>query len=341
MKNRLRTLRSSVVVALLLIASSVHAQVPDFDAMVVFGDSLADNGNDFLTTKLFHADPAVPPSVSPHRTYFNGRFSNGYVAFEYLWQMVGGGAPGTLRGMRPSLLAPLLPLNAGIAFAFGGTGTPLLDQTPGGFYAPGLKGQVELYKLGLRGRKPLKKTLYAIITGANDYRADQFNTPMPIEEVVGNIIESVRSLYAIGARDVMVVNLPDLGLVPSNAGNSQEATQLSLAHNAALSAALDQLQKQLPKLKLLRADLFQAFSQLPPLNITVPALEVIFAGNPTIPPGFPISACLFIDPATCKNVPPSTFNSDLGFLFWDVVHPTNEAHRSLARYFYTVLQAGY
>ena len=338
----LTSLRSRIsalaAIALLSLAVPASAQVPNYDAFYAFGDSIADNGNDFIAGKLLGSNPSAPPSESPFKTYFKGRFSNGYVAFEYLWQMIGGGAPGTSRGMRPFMSTPLLPLNGSVNFAFGGTGTPFLDQTPGGAFMPGLKGQIELFRVALLGRKPAKRTLYAIVTGTNDYRDDQFNVPMDIDEVVGNIVDSIRSLYQMGGRDIMVVNLPDLGVVPAYAANRAQATALSTAHNAALSAALDNLETELPKLRLIRPDLFEAFYRLPPaLNSAIPALEVLFAGEQL---GYPISACLFINLTLCRDVP-VPFNTDLGFVFWDIIHPTTEAHRSVAQYFYSVLQEAF
>jgi phospholipase/lecithinase/hemolysin len=152
-----------------LLSITAEARDDRYESFFVFGDSLADNGNDFLVTYLMAAQPAIPPSVSPHRTYFDGRFSNGYVAFEYLWQMLGGGAPGTPDGLKPFLSSPLARPEGAVDFAFGGTGTPYLDRTPGGLFVPGLRGQVELFGAALRGKKAPRRALYAIVTGANDY----------------------------------------------------------------------------------------------------------------------------------------------------------------------------
>ena len=56
-------------------------------AFYVFGDSFVDNGNVLIGTQLLGFAVPQPPSSSPHETYFQGRFSNGPVEFEYLeWQ---------------------------------------------------------------------------------------------------------------------------------------------------------------------------------------------------------------------------------------------------------------
>ena len=118
------------LVALLLfclLPSIAAAQVPQFDSLYVFGDSLADNGNILIQTKAMRLDPPVPPSVTPHRTYFDGRFSNGYIAFEYLWQRLSGHRLDSPQAMKPFLAAPVLPRTGATDFAFGGTGTLYLD----------------------------------------------------------------------------------------------------------------------------------------------------------------------------------------------------------------------
>ena len=210
------------IVLFCLLPSIAAAQVPQFDSLYVFGDSLADNGNIFVQTKAMRMVPPVPPSVTPYQTYFDGNFSNGYMAFEFLWARLSGHRPGSSRGLKPFLEAPILQKTGATNFAFGGTGTPLLDQTPGGFYSPGLKGQIELFRLALRRQQPSPRSLYVVSTGANDYRDDPFNVPMLPEDVVNNIEQAIASLYRIGARHVMVVDLPDLGLVPTNFGEEAE-----------------------------------------------------------------------------------------------------------------------
>jgi phospholipase/lecithinase/hemolysin len=49
-----------------------------------------------------------------------------------------------------------------------------------------------------------------------------------------------------------------------------------------------------------------------------------------------MSLGLFIDPATCADVP--TFQTNSQFLFWDVAHPTTDGHRVRGQYLYDELQ---
>jgi phospholipase/lecithinase/hemolysin len=317
-----------------LLPAGAAAQIPKFDSLYVFGDSLADQGNIFHLTKALRVEPAVAPSESPHHTYFDGRFSNGYIGFEYLWQRLSRQGPGSQKGLQSFLGSPFGETARAVNFAFGGTGTPYLDQTPGGFWAPGLKGQVELFRLSLHMRTPSANALYAITTGANDYRTDPFNVPMDPNEVVANIVEAVDTLYELGARNVMVLDLPDLGLIPGNSGEAESASWISAVHNLILDGALADLQQRRPDLHLIPvklAPLFQdAISRLEP---NIPAL----AGR-----GFPdAAACLFIDPSVCPDVSLDLFGSEVGYLFWDIVHPTTEVHRMLGDYLYEQLATSY
>jgi phospholipase/lecithinase/hemolysin len=324
-------------IALLIVCvlpSVASAQTPQFDSLYVFGDSLADNGNVFIQSRALGVDPPVPPSVSPHQAYFDGRFSNGYVEFEYLWQCLTGKSLGGADGLKPFLASPRIHGASAIDFAYGGTGTDYLDQTPGGMWAPGFKGQIELFRLALHGKEPSDRALYAIATGANDYRVDQFNVPMDAKQVVRNIEDGIITLYRLGARNVMVLDMPDLGLIPASGGDPEQS-RISRVHNDRLYARMAAVQKRLPDLHLIMVKLDPLFQQLLlTMESHVPLME-------TVAPYEGMSACLFIDPTTCLDGPAAAFNSGWPFLFWDIVHPTTLAHRYLADYIYEQLTESY
>jgi phospholipase/lecithinase/hemolysin len=327
------------LLTLLVLSRTAAAQGHGYDSLYVFGDSIVDVGNDFILTSILRQNPAVPPSVSPHRTYFEGRFSNGPVVSEYLWQMISGNAPGSNQALKPLLASPAL--GRAVDFAFGGTGTPLVDQTPGGLFAPGLKGQVELFRVALRGQKPSKRALCVIVSGTNDYRLDAFNQPMDPQEVVQNIVDAITTLYRTGVRNVMVLSLPDLTKLPANFTDNQDQlnylTALTNAHNAQFFTAMSALQATYPSLHLIPVDI-NAVSLPVTMIKDVPALAAFDSLGllPPHPPGFPIAACLFIDPATCVDAPLSDQTAN-AFEFWDIVHPTTAAHYLLAQYLFALL----
>src|SRR5262252_8504583 len=120
MRRRVSLLCCAALILLVLpLSAKRHDQ---FTAFYVFGDSLVDNGNDFIASHQFGLDPAVPPSVSPNETYFKGRFSNGPIAFEYLWQMLEHRKPGTKKALMPYFQNPCdshVPAEIGGAVDFG------------------------------------------------------------------------------------------------------------------------------------------------------------------------------------------------------------------------------
>jgi phospholipase/lecithinase/hemolysin len=300
-------------------------------AFMAFGDSLADTGNDRVLTRLIGQNPAIPPSDSPHRSYYNGRFSNGPVAFEYLWSQLTGRPIGSVGSLRPFLAFPLLGKYDAASFAFGGSRSGFYQPVPGSTtLVPGFRAQVQLYGLALVG-KPVPRTLYAVVTGANDYLVLPPEHPANPAVVVKNIADGIRDLYKLGARDVVVVNLPDLGLIPLVIGDpvaSAGLSGLSQLHNLLLADALAALEVQLSGLNVIEVDINAVIQQLPATtNRVVPALDVL------VGPG--ASVCLFTDPSTCQNTP--TFSVGLDFLFWDAEHPTTAAHRRLAEHIYGLM----
>ena len=162
-------------------------------------------------------------------------------------------------------------------------------------WAPGLKGQVELFRLALLGRKPSSRSLYVIATGANDYRDDPFNVPMDPEEVARNIEEAIGSLYKIGARDVMVLNLPDLGKIPANMVIRMEPTSAAATEPADVTTRRWTLRSPECVCGTRGCTSFQSISTSRSTNCAshrsttwpVPAMETIAPGT---------SPCLFVDP---------------------------------------------
>src|SRR6266576_437585 len=217
-----RTVSLFCCAALILVVLPLSAERQEqFTAFYVFGDSLVDNGNDFVASQQLGFDPAVPPSVSPHETYFKGRFSNGPIEFEYLWQMLEHRKPGKKKALAPYFQNPCqndVEIGNTVDFAFGGSGTGVSNTTPGGFSVPGLLGQVGLFNCALQGQAAPADGLYAIWSGANDY----FNylSPAPVDplltpaQVIANLEQGIQLLYGLGARHIIVLNQPNLGSIP-------------------------------------------------------------------------------------------------------------------------------
>ncbi|MDB5892958.1 MAG: hypothetical protein JWQ88_489 [Rhodoferax sp.] len=321
MNFTIQTLRRTACLFATTVAMSASwaGSTPNYQAMYVFGDSLSDTGNDFISTTAQQLVPAIPPSVSPYATYWNGRFSNGPVAVEYLWRLLG---RKNAAEVAPFLADQTMESKAGVSFAFGGSASGISNPTPSGFVVPGLLGQVDLYTKALKGKKARPNALYTVWTGSNDYLQGITGDPYT---VVGNVAQAIRVLYASGARDFMVPNLPNLGRTPLvlTQGQGPAFTQLTKAHNSLLEATLTSLSASLPKARIVRVDVYalgEALLEGGVVSADVPAIEFLAPGTGAV-------SCLFVNPRACIDVPQT--GALPPFLFWDVLHPTTQVHGAI------------
>jgi phospholipase/lecithinase/hemolysin len=186
--------------------------------IVVFGDSLSDNGN-------FHNATGFPPTPP----YFNGRLSNGPVAVEYMAQDLGVGASNFSD------------------FAWAGATTGQGNIADGGTAttAVGLPGMSAVFQFELLGgHVPISPTTaYVIWGGPNDFfsMTNPSQLPGTITTAVNNLVTMASVLQSLGAQHIIVPNMPDLGLTPDVASNPGLAALLHQAtgeFNAALAAGL-------------------------------------------------------------------------------------------------------
>jgi phospholipase/lecithinase/hemolysin len=139
----------------------------------------------------------------------------------------------------------------------------------------------------------------------------------------------------------LVFDLPDLGKIPVNVIDpvlSARASALSALHNSILYAALARLQTQYPKLHLIPVTLAPLFDDLQSRHAmeAFPPLIAKFSPDPLA------AACLFINPVLCNDLPEILFIAPPpGSIFWDIVHPTTEAHQFLGKYMFDQLVKEY
>ena len=295
--------------SLLSVLFPLGASAASFTGMYVFGDSLSDIGNVYNSTGGF---PPFP--------YDDGRFSNGPVWVETL---------GTQLGLNPAALTDPLSGNPaqGINYAFGGatTGTentinPLLPAP----LLPGLQQQIGTFA----ATTPVvdQNALYVVWAGANDYLGGGItNTKKP----VNNLKDSIQSLYGLGARNFMVLNLPDLGSTPTGVMNGQTTVlnERTAKHNSRLQNALNTLDQSFADINLYNVNVNSLFrdavdnpAQYGFANVTDPCVDLENPSNP--------------NNLLCGLAPESVQNS---FLFWDTLHPTAAGHQIVAQYAYNSL----
>ena len=324
----LRALALALVLGLL--ASSGSRAAPIFDGLFLFGDSLADNGNAFLALGPTEITP-VPVAGNtfiPSKPYLRGpgllpAFSNGPVWGELLAQQL---------GLPPPVPAnPFLP--GGNNFAFGGARmTPTPDPTD----SPSIREQVALFD-SIFDLTPAPdapgNALYVVWGGGNDARdaagvAQGGGDPSGIITDYGsNLFDSISTLVEEGARNILVVNTPDISLTPFvqtigllDPGAIPGAAALSAAFNDVYDQTMDTLDALLgatPGLDLRR---FDVAGLLQSIAADPAAFGLTNAGD----------ACA-ADPACIAD--------SSGHLFWDGIHVTDSGHRILAGQFFAAVPA--
>lgn len=220
--------RFFILVSLLCLSLSAHAIKAD--KIVVFGDSLSDNGN--LYSLTLHL---IPKSS----VYYNGHFSNGNVWAEELAINL------HLNPDNPDQFAD---------YAYGGAwAEPFSDSHS--FVIPDLSSQVAKYIKQARNDKHIAEHLFIIWCGGNDYLKGRSDVDYATTNTVNYIFDQVDVLIGLGAKQILLLNLPDLGKTPyainhENKSHAAHLSQLTQMHN----------QKLLQKIK--EADIERSFARI-------------------------------------------------------------------------------
>lgn len=282
-----------------------------FDRIVVFGTSLSDSGNAFALTGQSIKRPysELDDFLVPSAPYATGghHFSNGATWVEQL-------------GRR-------LDLGGSVRPAFGDSDTAT-NYAVGGARARSdginvnFPDQVAVFLNDVNTTAPAN-ALYVIDMGANDVRdallaGSLAESQVILADALASIATQVGILYATGARKFLVLNVPNLGALPSIQmvddvfpGVAGFAGILADIFNSNLDSIVASM-AALPGVEIARLNVHQRVNEL----IANPAK---FGLNEVAAP------CITPDvrPFTCKK--PDEF------LFWDGVHPTRAVHGIFAK----------
>ena len=257
----LRLVRFLIISATVTLMNSPVQAIPAFDQIVVFGDSLSDNGN-------------------------AGRSSNGPVWVEYLSERLG-------LTLKPSR-------TGGLNFAVGGA---RLDPGSGN---TSLRTQANAF---LGSSRPPGRTLHIVYGGGNDLLAAVGDPQAKtiIDAAVTSLMSIVADLAKQGATDILVPNLPGIGITPAVRARGSQAVEAGNKLAERFNSALDQSLSGFAgrtDVRLHRLDVWQLAERV--------------QADP--------AAAGFVDITN----PCNQRRSCEGYLFWDNVHPTTQAHRRLA-----------
>src|SRR6202140_4399149 len=193
---------------------TAHDDRGDRSRVVVYSDSLADNGNIY---KLFGV-PGPP--------YWHGRGSNGPVAIEDMAAILG---------------MPLL--DYAYAGATTGLGNLIDGGTPEQLGSLGLPGITTTYNttIGPIPHDRIRPSLFVVYGGFNDFTRDGLTTATA-DHAVANLIAIVADLQKRGARWILLPGLLDMGMTPNSSSQGPAtaalATSISKYLNQKLLASL-------------------------------------------------------------------------------------------------------
>jgi uncharacterized protein YjiK/phospholipase/lecithinase/hemolysin len=249
--------------------------VNPYKNLVIFGDSLSDTGNFYKAS-----GNTFPPSPN-----YQGRFSNGLVWVDYFAH--------DLQFTDQSIQN----------YAFVGANTGV-SNTFGQITVPGLLTQIQQFKT-VNTNSIGKDGLYVIWAGANDFLNLATDPIQAVTNAVTNISSAITTLAGLGAKEIVVGNLADLGATPASiaSNNVANARAISLGFNTALNQALTNLE--------------------PALNVNLSLVD-----------NFGSSTAVQTNPANYKftNItqPLITATNPVNpdqYAFWDDVHPTTRLHQ--------------
>ncbi|KAM0911552.1 hypothetical protein ACQ4PT_013398 [Festuca glaucescens] len=251
-------------------------------ALMVFGDSLVDIGNNDYITSFVKAN--FPPYGRDFKDHVaTGRFSNGRLLYDIIGEKVG------FSGSPPAYLSPQASgQNLLIGANFASAGSGYYDPTAFMLHVISLSQQLDYKEYtsklaavagSSRAQSIVSNSLYIICAGANDVGLSYYINPLLFktqiagqfsDRLVGIFNNTVTQLYIMGARHVGVFSLPPLGCTPlaimvSGLGRSGCVPRLNndaQRFNSKLDAVVDSLSKRYSDLKIAVLDIYTPWHSL-------------------------------------------------------------------------------
>lgn len=260
--------------------------------IISFGDSLTDTNN------IYNATSWQMPN---NGSWFQGHFTNGYTWVEYLAK---------------KLEIPVYN------WAIGGA-----EGTKKYIILSGLNDQIQSWKEYMKSAKnyDIKNTLFTILVGGNDF----INDDRDPKDVINDVKTALTTLSNHGARNILLLNLPDITKAPifHMCKNVDEVLPKISEYNNKLIMLVSEFNKEHPQTNIMLFDTKKTLDKVlanPEIygfsNTYDPCLDISVSGG-----AFDSAKYLLTYRArkTCTDASK--------FVFWDTLHPTTATHSILAK----------
>ncbi|XP_074560797.1 GDSL esterase/lipase EXL3-like [Curcuma longa] len=313
------------------------AAAPVVPAIIAFGDSIVDPGNNDVLATPIRCD--FPPYGQNFQSGATGRFSNGFIPTDLIAQRLG-----VKQLLPPYLGVDLSPedILTGVSFASGATGydplTPIiLNVIP-------MKKQLDLfseYRSRLysiagadRGAEIISQALFVICAGTDDLANTYYITPFRrnydvpsyVNLLISSASEFIRQVVGIGATRIGFVGLPPIGCVPSQrtlAGGKERRcvdarNQAAQLFNSRIQAVIKGLSAEFPGVRIVYIGIYDIILDLVqrPGHYGFTESERGCCGTGELEVTL---LCNSKTATACSNVDE--------YVFWDSYHPTEKAYR--------------
>ena len=290
---------AAAALAAITLAASAFAQNRTFTNQYSFGDSLSDSGNLFAATSALGAPSPPPP-------YFQGRFSNGRVFTELLGNTVA------------LVVTAPASVKSSLNFAFGGATAGGSSTLP-----PAMAIQLGLFQA--RAITPGKTDLFTVLYGANDLipvltAPATASNPANIDTAGFNaavtVAGGVQTLVGLGAKNIVVGGLPNIGATPRSVAAGSTGTAFGLRATTAFNNELTS------RLRTIVSGAAAADVNLVYLDLQG-ALDRIILDHRAL--GYTNVTSFVIAPAAAGGG-----GDPNNYVFFDDIHPTAKTHALLA-----------
>ncbi|KAI3760374.1 hypothetical protein L1987_50769 [Smallanthus sonchifolius] len=325
---------------LLQIKGNNGENITMFPAILIFGDSTVDTGNNnYITT-------AVKANHYPYGKDFpthipTGRFSNGRLSVDFLASMVG------VKQSVPPFLHPGLSayeLLTGVSFASAGTGydtltaaiTRVLPMSKQLDYFKSYSERLKKIVGEKEAQRIINHALVSVSAGTNDFifnfydiptRRAEFNIYNYQEYILERLHDFVKELYILGCRTMIITGLPPIGCLPIQITSKFKA-QLDRQCVEQQNVEARAYNKKLLEL-LFRTQMSLKGSRIFYVDIYKPIIDMIRSPETY---GFSetVKGCcgtgLLEAGPICTPLTPLCENSS-EYLFFDSIHPSEKAYR--------------